>query len=190
MKNGENKDGVAMSSLGAIARNGLAAAVAGLLAAGGALAATAPTRAPSFQGVLDCRKIDDSVQRLACYDKAVDGMADAEAKGDLVTIDREQRRAVRHQAFGLTLPSLSIFDRGEKPEEVDKISAKVASASRNPYGKWIIKLDDGAVWRQIDDNEVPHAPHAGSTADIRRVLLGSFFMNLDGQEAIRVHRDN
>lgn len=171
-------------------RPGLAFALVAVMTAGAAMAAGAPTRAPVVQTVLDCRKVEDGVQRLACYDKAVDGMAQAEAKGDLVTVDREQRRAVRRQAFGLNLPSLAFFDRGEKSGEADRISAKVASASRNAGGKWVIRLDDGAVWRQIDDNDLYRTPHAGSTANIRRAALGSFFMNLDGQQAIRVHRDN
>ena len=167
-------------------------ALAALLLASGASAAppAAPGRAPAVQSVLDCRKIEDSAGRLACFDSAVAAMARAETTGDLVTVDRAQRRAARHQAFGLSLPSLAFLDRGERPEEVNRITAKVAAASRNPYGKWIVKLDDGAVWRQIDDNEVDRPPHPGSTAEIRRASLGSYTMKLDGQFAIRVHRDN
>ena len=165
--------------------------VVGVTASGArAAAATGPTRAPAVQSVLDCRAIEDGAQRLICFDKAVGAMAQAEVKGDLVTIDREQRRTVRRQAFGLTLPSLAMFDRGERPEEADRITAKVAEAYRGGSGKWMIKLDDGALWRQIDDNQLYPTPRAGSTARIRKASLGSFFMNLDGQQAIRVHRDN
>ena len=159
------------------------------LAAGGAMAADAPTRAPAMQTVLDCRAIADGTQRLACYDKAVGAMARAEQTGDLVTIDREQRRAVRRQAFGLTLPSLAMFDRGEKGDEADRITVTVAGAVRGGDLKWVIRLDDGAVWRQIDDGELEPAPHAGSKAVIRRAALGSFMMKIDGQSSIRVHRD-
>lgn len=151
---------------------------------------TPPSRAPAVQAVIDCQAVADGPQRLACFDKAVTGMAQAETKGDLVTIDREQRRTVRRQAFGLILPSLAMFDRGERPEEADRISAKVKSASRGGTGKWTIQLDDGAVWRQIDDNELYNPPHGGSVANIRKAALGSFFMNIDGQQAMRVHRDN
>lgn len=166
------------------------AAILCLLLAGTASAAPPPSRAPVVQSVLDCRKVEDGPARLACYDKAVDGMAQAEAKGDLVTIDREQRRAVRRQVFGLNVPSFTLFDRGEKPDEVNRLNAKVAEAFRNHDGKWVIKLEDGARWRQIDDNDLFRTPHEGSTADIMRGAIGSFFMKLDGQQAIRVHRDN
>ena len=90
--------------------------VLAILLASGVSAAEAPNRAPAMQSVLDCRAITDGVQRLACFDKAVGAMAKAEQTGDLVTIDREQRRTVRRQAFGLTLPSLAMFDKGEKPD--------------------------------------------------------------------------
>jgi hypothetical protein len=172
----------------------LAAATGVFLLLGAPVAAAAgpstPGRAPAVQAVLDCRKIADNGERLACYDKAANAMEQAEATGDLVSVDREQRRAARHQAFGLALPTLSFLDRGEKPEEVDRISATVASASQDPYGKWTIRLDDGAVWRQIDDNTLDHPPHHGSTAEIRRGLLGSFTMKIDGQFPIKVHRDS
>ena len=167
-----------------------AAVFACLLGQGAAKAADAPTRAPVIQLVLDCRKIDDSAQRLACYDKAADGVAKAEASGDLVTIDREQRRAVRHQAFGLNLPSLAMFDRGDKAEETDRISAKIVAVSKNAKDAWVITLEGGAVWVQIDDTTIYPEPHPGSTATVRSASLGSFFMTIDGRHAFRAHREN
>ena len=166
---------------------GHAIALVALLAPG--LAAGAPPTAPPVQAVIDCRKIDDGVQRLACYDKAVAAMDQAQTSGDLVSIDREQRRAARHQAFGLALPSLSFLNRGEKPEEINHMTDRVAGAYKNGDRKWVIKLEGGAVWRQIDDTEVDRPPHPGSTAEIRTGVLGSFFMKIDGQYSIRVHRD-
>jgi hypothetical protein len=163
--------------------------VLAILAAGAVCAAEAPVRAPAMQSVLDCRAITDGTQRLACFDKAVDAMAKAEQTGDLVAIDREQRRTVRRQAFGLTLPSLAMFDKGEKPEEANRIAVTLARAARNGSGKWVITLDDGAVWRQIDDGELEPPPRAGQKAMIRRAALGSYMMHINGS-AIRVHRDN
>ena len=162
----------------------------GALASSGAVAATPPARAPAVQAVADCRSLADDAQRLACYDKTVSAMAEAEDKGDLVSIDREQRRTVRRQAFGFALPSLAIFDRGEKPDEINQVTETIAAAFHNADGKWVLHMQDGAVWRQIDDFEPGRSPHAGSTAVIKRALLGSFFMDIDGQPGIRVHRDN
>jgi hypothetical protein len=163
--------------------------VLAILGASPCSAAEAPKRAPAMQSVLDCRAIQDGVQRLACFDKAVGEMAKAEQSGDLVAIDREQRRKVRRQAFGLTLPSLAIFDKGEKPEETNRIDVTLARATRTGTGRWVFVLDDGAVWRQIDDGELEPPPRPGEKAVIRRASLGSYMIHLEGT-AIRVHRDN
>jgi hypothetical protein len=155
-----------------------------------AAAAPPPAGAPATRAVVACRALTDDTQRLACYDKAVAAMSEAEKTGDLLTIDRAQRQAVRRQAFGLSLPSFTLFDKGEKPEEADRITVKLASARQDPYRRWILKLEDGAVWLQTDDNELSNEPHAGSTVEIRKGALGSFFMKVDGQPAIRVRRES
>jgi len=150
--------------------------------------AVPPPSAAAVKAVIDCRAISDSTARLACFDKSVAAMAQAESSGDLMTIDREQRRAVRKQAFGLTLPTLEIFNRGEKPEEANRITAKVARARQDASGKWMITLDDGAVWLQTDDYMLNHDPRPGSTVVISKGVLGSFFIKVDGQEAIKARR--
>ena len=147
-----------------------------------------PVRAPAVQAVVDCRKLTDDAQRLACYDGAVAALAAAEQSGDLVTLDRQQRTTVRRQAFGLTLPSLSMFDRGES--DVDKVDETAASARQDAQGRWTIVMQDGAVWRQIDDETLSRDPHAGSAIVIRKAMLGSFMLSVDGQPGVRAHRDN
>jgi hypothetical protein len=162
----------------------------GAVSASAAAAKQPAATAPAVQAVLACRSLTDDTQRLACFDRATAAMGDAEAKGDLLTLDREQRRTVRRQAFGLPLPALDLFNKGEKPEEVDRLTATVAAASQNPYGKWVIRLDDGAVWRQIDDNEPVKEPRKGSTIVIKKGVLGSFFIDIDGEAGFRAHRDS
>jgi hypothetical protein len=159
-------------------------------AVGGAAAAkppAAPTRAAVVQAVVDCRKIDDSAQRLACYDAAVAAMNSAETSGDLVTLDRKQRQSVRKQAFGFALPALAMFDTGEK--QVDRIDETLAGSSQDAQGRWIFRMEDGAVWRQIDDEFLSRPPHAGSAIVIRQAMLGSYMLSVDGQPGVRAHRD-
>ncbi len=168
------------------------ALAAGALAASVALAAkpAPPGPPPAVQAVMDCRKITDNAARLACFDAAVAAMDKAETTGDLVSLDREQRKTARRQAFGLALPSLSFLDRGEKPEEVNRLTAKAAAVSQDPYGKWTIRLDDGALWTQIDDERLNHPAHVGSSIEIMKGMLGSYLMKVDGQFAMKVHRIN
>jgi len=167
-----------------------AAGVLLALAAFDVAAGPAPPRPAAIQAVVDCRKLTDAGARLACYDTAVAAMTQAEDNGDLVSLDRAQRSVVRRQAFGLTLPSLSIFDRGERPEGLDRVEETLADATHDAEGKWVFRMQDGAVWRQIDDYDLSRAPHPGSAIVIKKAMLGSFMMNVDGQPALRVHRDN
>jgi hypothetical protein len=146
-------------------------------------------RAVMLQKLIDCRKIADNAARLACFDEAAAAMDQAEAKGDIVVVDREQARKVRRQAFGFTLPSLSLFERGEKPEEIDTMQGKIAAARQNSAGKWVIRLEDGAVWAQVDTNEVPNAPQAGDPVTIRKASLGSYMLSLGHHVAFRAHRE-
>jgi hypothetical protein len=166
-------------------------AVMALAVAGAAMAAKpAPTTAPAVQAVVDCRRIDDGAQRLACYDAATDVLTKAESSGDLVTLDREQRRAVRKQAFGFTLPTLAMFDVGEKSEGADSIDETLASAHQDAEGRWIFVMEDGAVWRQIDDEFLSRRPHEGSAIVIHRAMMGSYMLSVDKQPGVRAHRDN
>lgn len=161
--------------------------IAAALCAGAAYA-QAPARAPTMQALADCRAITDPQARLACYDKAAAAMIAAEAQGDLVTMDREQRRAMRRQAFGFNMPSFSLFDRGDRPEEVDRVTARVARAYLQGDGKWSLELEDGALWVQTESATLGRRPKDGSTVEIRKAAMGSYFINIDGQRAIRAKR--
>ncbi len=145
-------------------------------------------RAAAFQAVLGCRATTDAAARLACFDAAASSLDQAETKGDIVVIDREQATTARKQAFGFELPSLDIFDKVMPKEELDKVTVTLKEAYRGSDGKWIMVLEDGGVWRQIDAESPFNAPRAGSTVKIRRAALGSFFLNIDGQTAIRAQR--
>jgi hypothetical protein len=169
------------------------AALAALLAA--ALPASVAVAQPKAEGraalvqtLSDCRKLADDSARLACYDAAAAALEQAEAKGDIVVVDREQARTVRRQAFGFQLPSLSMFERGDEKETVDNVSAKIASARQDGSGKWILRLEDGAVWQQVDVQELTLYPKPGQGVTIRKASLGSFMASVEGRRAFRVRR--
>ena len=138
--------------------------------------------------LLECHAITADSARLACYDAAASELSNLLTKGEIVAVDREQVRTVRRQAFGFTLPSLGLLDRSDKPEEIEQITAVVAEARRRADGTWVLTLEDGAVWAQIDREDLSKYPRKGSKAEIRKAAMGSFFINLDGQRAIRAKR--
>ncbi|MFL5298421.1 MAG: hypothetical protein ACJ798_18750 [Phenylobacterium sp.] len=168
---------------------GVALAAAPLAAAPPPKPVGAEGRAREMQKLMDCRKVADNAQRLACFDEAAAAMDQAEAKGDIVVVDREQARKVRRQAFGFTLPSLSLFERGEKPEELETVQAKVVGVRQNGAGKWVLRLDSGAVWVQVDTNDIGTDPQAGETVTIRKAALGSYMLVLPHHRSFRAHRE-
>jgi hypothetical protein len=180
-----------MTAVGTRARL-VAVAVLAATAAAPPLAAaparSAQERAKELQQLIDCRKLTDNAARLACYDQAAATLDQAEAKGDIVVVNREQARKVRRQAFGFTLPSISLFERGEKAEDIATTDGKIASARRLPNGRWEIKLEDGAVWAQIDATEIPLDPKPGQTVKIRKASMGSYAMAVGNQREVKVHR--
>src|ERR1700754_2572727 len=114
-----------------------------------ALAAGGSDTAPkAVQATIDCRKLSDNTARLACYDSAVDALGQQLSEGQVVAVDHAQVQQVRRQAFGFTLPSLTIFDHDNKPEEMSELVLPVESARRGPDGKWTVRLEGGQVWRQ------------------------------------------
>ena len=163
------------------------------LALGAAAAETDASRLPlAVQKLLDCRAVADNAGRLACYDASVAELGRLISAGEIVVVDHERVAKVKRQAFGFSLPSLSLFERGErageKGGELQQISGNVASGYQRGDGKWIIELEDGGLWEQTDNEKLPVGAHKGSRAEVRKAALGSFFMNIDGQRALRVRR--
>jgi hypothetical protein len=149
-------------------------------------ATNAPTKV--FQAVMDCRALSEASARLACYDAATAGLGEAEKKGDIVVIDREQATTARRQAFGFDLGALSILDKVIPAEDLNAVTTTLSKAYQDANGKWVLVLEDGGVWRQTDTTNLSRPAHAGSTVKIRRAALGSFFINVDGQLAMRAQR--
>jgi hypothetical protein len=162
-----------------------------LVVAGATVAAAQPKpegRTQMLQELVDCRKVTDDSARLACYDKAAASLDQAEAKGDIVVVDREQARKVRRQAFGFSMPSITLFEKGETQEELENVTGEVAVASVNGAGKWTIRLKDGGIWVQIDNNELHRTPKPGNPVKIRQAAMGSFLMSINNGGGFRVRR--
>lgn len=157
-----------------------------------ATAQPTPSEQPEAVGrLLACRALEAAEARLTCFDREVAAFEAAQAANQLVVMDREQVRRTRRTLFGLVLPDLGIFgDDNRGPEAaVSEIETTIRSASQNPLGKWVMVLEDGARWIQIDTRDPARDPRSGMTIRIRRAAMGSYLANIDGQIAIRVRRD-
>jgi hypothetical protein len=170
------------------------------LIAASALAATSATAAPraakiqppppGFNQLVACRSIADSAQRLACYDREVAAVANANARGDLVVMDRQQVRQTRRSLFGLALPNLGVFGEDSLPGDADRLETTIKSVHYQPDGKYIFDLAEGGRWIALESRTFIVDPAAGQTVKIRRAALGSYLMNVNNQLALRVHRLN
>lgn len=169
---------------------GLAAAGLVMVLAGPVAAQAKLERAGALKAVVDCRAIADAAQRLACYDAATAALDAAEAKGDVVVVDRAQVQEARKAAFGFNFRMPAFLTQGEEPEALTKIDSTVGSAKQDLRGKWTVVLEDGAVWTQIDTGKFRKPPSAGDKVEIRAASLGSYFLKVGSLGTIRAKRQN
>ena len=168
----------------------LAAATLGFATPSAAAKPAGPDRAAILQTLLDCRAKTDPQVRLACFDAAAAQFDTAATKGDVVVVDREQIRSMKRQAFGLSLPSLSMLTPGgaTKDEVDERLEVLLDQVQVGQDGHMLFTFDDGAVWRQFDQSELWPKPKKGMKGVVTRGAVGSFFLSLDGKPGVRVQR--
>ena len=106
-----------------------------------------------------------------------------------LVVDREQAKAARKQAFGLSLPTLDMFNKAEAtPEEANRIEDTVERAYRGGDGKWVFELTGGAVWQYYDAADLGRQPKQGGKVEVRKGAVGGYFLSLDGQSGARAKR--
>lgn len=148
----------------------------------------APSRPELLSRLVACRAVADSAARLACYDGATDALDSAERDGQVVVVDRAQVSAARRQLFGFQLPSITLFDQGERADPINEIETTLTRAVLVGEGRWLFTLADGSVWRQIDTESVNFRNRAGEAVRVRRASLGSYLLTTEGSRAVRVRR--
>ncbi len=171
--------------------------VAGLIAlscAMGAVADAAPKVQPRpeiFTRLLDCRAVADSAQRLACYDRQVEAIDSAAKRDEVVVLDREELKKTRKSLFGFSLPKLPFLGGGEGKEddapESLSLESTIAGLSSLGYGKWAIRLEDGAEW-QLTEALTNRTPKTGMKVEIKRAAMGSFLLSINGWHSVRAKR--
>lgn len=79
-----------------------------------------------------------------------------------------------------------------QPPEVDSISAGVTDYALNPFGKFIVFLDNGQVWKQIEgdsDHALFRKDPKDNKVTISRGFVGSYNLTLnDGNKIFKVTR--
>ena len=161
--------------------------VAGL----GGPAAAAPRAHDAAAGVITevtgCKAIADDVARLACFDAATAKLVEAQAKGDVKIVDREDIRATRRSLFGFTLPRVAFFKGDDTAEDApSEIDTTVKAVGPSEYGKVTLTMDDGAVWKTTEP--LPRDPRAGTPVHLKRGALGNYFLRVGEMRSVTAQR--
>jgi hypothetical protein len=153
-----------------------------------------------------CAAIEDPVERLACYDKlsgrlpadmvktsgkALSAVDPVEPKAD-VSVQAAPTMKPTVPAVEPTPDAKTIFglEHKKRPEEVrlNELRLKWTKKQKDTYGKWVILLENGQVWRQIDSSRFSFQ-NSEQVVVISRGALGSFFLGEpEGYRQIRVKR--
>lgn len=149
----------------------------------------ADTEVTEVKELARCKAIADGPSRLACYDQATATLLAAEEKADIIVVDRQEVEKTTRSLFGFGLPDISLFrSHGASIPAVNQIDGVVASASSDASGQWTFRLQDGAVWRQVDTNSLSRSPRSGDPVLIKRAALGSYILSVSKAPGVRVHR--
>jgi hypothetical protein len=152
-----------------------------------ARAAPDPESPPSVQQLIACRAVAEAAQRLACYDSHTDALRRAIAARDVVFIDKERAVATKRRLFGFSVPEFGGLFGGDE-SDVKEISSSITRVAKDPYGAWVVTLEDGSTWTQTDDQPLGLPPERGDKVVVHRGSFGAFFLRVSGQPGIRVKR--
>ncbi|HEY5046723.1 MAG TPA: hypothetical protein VII49_01720 [Rhizomicrobium sp.] len=179
-------------------------------------ATTAFAAAPEdvLEAVGKCAAVADDKARLACYDAAAPHVKQALATPPAELLGHREPTAQEQKSwFGFDLSGLfgaspsqqttpEQFGADQLPEthakedkaalEVDSIAAGVTDYAYTPFGKFIVFLDNGQVWRQ-SEGDADHARFEKIAKEnkvtISRGLLGSYNLKInDSDKLFKVDR--
>jgi hypothetical protein len=172
-----------------VANSLIGAAILGVVVAVPAPAKDFPkTSTPKlFEEVVNCRTIQDSAERLACYDRGVAALDTAQKSNELYVADKAAMKEARKGLFGFALPNLKLFG-DEDLGDLNELETTVAGVSTGSRG-YIITLPDGARWAQTDKRYMDQ-PKIGAKIKIEKAALGSYMASINGKPGFRVERIN
>ena len=149
---------------------------------------TPPVQPSQIRELYACRDITDAAARLACFDREVGELSNADQAREITFTDRETAKKARRGLFGFSFPKLGGIFGGDE-DEVKEIETTIRSASIDRSGKYTLVMEDDAVWVQIDTTRLPRQPKAGQKVKIKVATMGSYFATIDGGRTIRMKRD-
>ena len=147
-----------------------------------------PPRPATIQQLFECRSISPSLERVTCYDAAMESLGAAERDGEIAFVERERVLEARRALFGFTLPTFPALLTGGETEPLNEIETTLARASYVNGSGWTFHLADGSIWRQIDPFPLQFRPAEGMPVRVRRAAMGSYLLKVADNPAVRAKR--
>ena len=140
---------------------------------------------PWAQRLQRCAKINSAEQRLACYDQLAQRQA---AKGLKQAAKPQKQQKQQKQRTASATEQFGIEHKSRADEDLNKITVAIKSRRKGPYGKWVITLENGQVWKQTDAGGF-FGWDEDDTYFIERGAFNSFFFGREGvNRRFRVQR--
>ncbi|GAC32960.1 hypothetical protein [Paraglaciecola polaris] len=147
-----------------------------------------------------CQAKTDSALRMACYDQLSTTNSSSQTQAPIasppsvqtpppsakvpatkpVAAENQVSRDTQIKNFGLAKVI-------EPEDKVQKVSTSVTDASKDPYGKLIVTLENGQVWRQTSNSTL--RIKTGDQIYVEEGMLGAYFLSKESSnKRIRVKR--
>ena len=128
--------------------------------------------------LLACEALEDKDARLACFEKAVQKLKRVSKPNEaLGTSNSASERNVLASRPD-TIESKSRY-RSSTP---NRFTARVVKHWKTPYGKFVVELDNGQIWREIDNNHLQISDRT-KTVEIYKGILNNYRLKADGRTA-------
>ncbi|GFM29935.1 hypothetical protein [Novosphingobium sp. PY1] len=151
----------------------------------------APAPPEVYQQLMGCRSIAEATDRLACYDRQTEVLDTATRSKEVVIADKKALKEARRGLFGFTAPIGRLMGFGgnedDDAEAVKEIETSVSDVRHSRAG-WRLDLADGSTWEQNDTRDFVLSPKVGNPVRIGRGALGTYFVSVNGQRAIKMRR--
>jgi len=103
-----------------------------------------------------------------------------------MVVDKAEVRKARRSLFGFSLPRLPFFAGDDSADDQpDEMEATIAGARGIGYGKWMLELDTGAKWQTTESARFQKDPRPGDKIKIKKGVMGSYFLSIDGRRGLR-----
>ena len=160
------------------------------------LLTTTAVRAEVSSSLAECMSIEPELARVQCYDRVLgrstnDGVKGSETS-DFVDSDRDVRQPEVEVREAVSTPIAAPRSGNDQfgfdePRDTRPVTAVIEEVKTLPHGQFVLTLDNGQVWREIEARQRARFS-AGQPITIRRKRFAYWLTNEDTGFSNRVKR--